>query len=1414
MSLDLGALVGSVILEDAQFQRTYPRVVRQFANLGGRAEQAAAGTATLDRSLAAAAKSANAATSALSRTQATTNRAVTSARDAAVAFIAASDGSAKLRSAELGVISAQERLNKLLVEGKAGTAQYASAQASLIRSEERLVTVRQQEAAAAEKAAAADKLTAREREAAAASNAAFLDRQSVAMARYTATAHGAQIAQEAASAATGRWKSSLAGLGRTAGELGLFIGGIEIAKKAAEFIGAGKELTDALNSVQAAAQATDEEMKPVRAQVIALGKDLRVPGATAVDAAHAIDDLVRAGMTLPRAMAAARSALLLASVANTDMAFSSRVLGDALDEFQLPASKAASTANMLGAAATSTAGGLETVFDALKYAGTRARAAEIPMDDLLAAIVDLSKAGLEGTMIGTGLAMAITKLAAPSGPGAKALKDLGIEAWDATGRFKGMTYVVSSVYEARKRFGADSQRFLADLSTVFGARAANAIAAFSGKGIEGLDRFRDRLNSFDLQKAADNMNRGVGAAFRQLSKEATAAGIDIYQGLEPGLASAVMWLGQKLPAAIQTVTNIVSPLAHEVGGVLSPAWHALGIVLGIVAGALGAVGNFLEDNRAIVTGLGTAVLVLWAAMKGFTILNAAAAAFSRFSARAAGAMSGLPARASSATASITPMTGAIGAAAVGLGILAIGWQQAQASEQRAAQRMKEIADGLAQSIEQDAGRVGKATEAFALKQIGDAGGLDFAKRFGVTMDDIVNAAEHGGKALENLRHLATSKVLDFGVGNSADFLQTLDDINKQLPKQIELYKAVQKANRDNQAAADGGAAAAAGQASALGLSTNAYLDAQQATAKNTEQTRQQTLAFQLENDAASLLQQALDGLAGVNLSVASAQTAVSSANLQVAASFKQNGKAIRGSSQAAVNNQQALQGQVQASQQLASAIGKRTHSTRAEIQSLKDSKSQLESQLRAQNQLTPAVQAYIDKLYNVKAVSDYLLKHPTQLDADSTPAQRKITTLEARIRAIKQGRVPGIDADTTAGRRKIAALQAQINSLRGKDIPINLSVSGRGVKGMHGTVQFALASGGTVPGQGNTDSVPAMLTPGEEVISKGPATKYRAILKAMNAGTVAGFASGGTVGRPPVETSITGGTGVGSITTDTVHGKKVWIYKGTRYASEMAALNAQERDRKKSNKEGLTDTATLPGVKGVAQAIAGQTGPAAKAMRLLSRAVNDAFDLKGVEKSIEQVKQKLADMKAYRSGVMGTLAGATDTTKAGSITDLLATLSGGTATNTAYTAEVTKLRAEAKGNKALTGFINQLAAQGQTTTLATLAGASKTDLAQVSKQIGAYNASLLAGGNAAVLTKYGTSVGAVSKQETQLEAERRADIEKIDKLLRAIALITGRPANISINGKVIAREVVHPEVIKILDELGNHLTYRRPHTKK
>ena len=67
------------------------------------------------------------------------------------------------------------------------------------------------------------------------------------------------------------------------------------------------------------------------------------------------------------------------------------------------------------------------------------------------------------------------------------------------------------------------------------------------------------------------------------------------------------------------------------------------------------------------------------------------------------------------------------------------------------------------------------------------------------------------------------------------------------------------------------------------------------------------------------------------------------------------------------------------------------------------------------------------------------------------------------------------------------------------------------------------ANGGAIPGTGNTDSVPALLMPGEFVMNKKATQKYGPIIAAMNEGTIQGFADAGMVKRSTEQSHITRG---------------------------------------------------------------------------------------------------------------------------------------------------------------------------------------------------------------------------------------------------------------------------------------------------
>ena len=81
--------------------------------------------------------------------------------------------------------------------------------------------------------------------------------------------------------------------------------------------------------------------------------------------------------------------------------------------------------------------------------------------------------------------------------------------------------------------------------------------------------------------------------------------------------------------------------------------------------------------------------------------------------------------------------------------------------------------------------------------------------------------------------------------------------------------------------------------------------------------------------------------------------------------------------------------------------------------------------------------------------------------------------------------------------REYAAYAAQINAS---------PATSRGAFAPRQPLRFA--TGGQVPGSGNKDTIPALLTPGEMVINKSASQKHGAVLKSINNGTVGMYAKG------------------------------------------------------------------------------------------------------------------------------------------------------------------------------------------------------------------------------------------------------------------------------------------------------------------
>jgi hypothetical protein len=154
---------------------------------------------------------------------------------------------------------------------------------------------------------------------------------------------------------------------------------------------------------------------------VALGNDMTLPGASASDAATAMLELSKAGLSVNDTMDAAKGTLQLAAAAETDAATAAGMVAGALNAFGLEGNKAAMVADQLAAGANASAASITDLSQGFQAAGFAFNATGQKTDDLITSLAMLTNVGLTGSDAGTALKNAMMQLMAPTDAAAKTM---------------------------------------------------------------------------------------------------------------------------------------------------------------------------------------------------------------------------------------------------------------------------------------------------------------------------------------------------------------------------------------------------------------------------------------------------------------------------------------------------------------------------------------------------------------------------------------------------------------------------------------------------------------------------------------------------------------------------------------------------------------------------------------------------------------------------------------------------------------------------------------------------------------------------------------------------------------------------------------------------------------------------------
>ncbi|MCT8174384.1 phage tail tape measure protein [Variovorax sp. CY25R-8] len=304
----------------------------------------------------------------------------------------------------------------------------------------------------------------------------------------------------------------------------------------AGWVKGGADLEQQLSRVQAATGATAEEMRLLRKATADAAADARY-NFTQLEAAGALENLAKAGLSVRDAIATLPAAMSLARAGDVELATSAEYLTKIVNGLGLSFSESGRVADVLAKGANATNTSVVGLAQALSYAAPLANTLGIGLEATVAIIGKFADAGIDASRAGTALNSILAQFSDPASKFRTELAAAGI----TTTNFEKMLHELAAA-------GPAGQRAIAAV----GQEAGPALRALLNQGIGKLDDLKKSLQdaSGSAAEAAAIMQRNLKGAFSGLVTAWDSVRNALTTPILPVLTQAVERLAGALRSAV------------------------------------------------------------------------------------------------------------------------------------------------------------------------------------------------------------------------------------------------------------------------------------------------------------------------------------------------------------------------------------------------------------------------------------------------------------------------------------------------------------------------------------------------------------------------------------------------------------------------------------------------------------------------------------------------------------------------------------------------------------------------------------------------------------------------------------------------------------------------------------------------
>lgn len=305
-------------------------------------------------------------------------------------------------------------------------------------------------------------------------------------------------------------------------------------------------------NVGAVSNSTEKELNTLKNTVLELGTNYRY---SAAEIAKGLTIIAQAGFSAREANSVIVAATQLAAGTLSDMSTTANILTTVIRAWNRDASEATKIADSMAAAINQSKLSMDGLVTSFNYVSAAAPEVGLSLEGTLAALAQMSNAGLNASIASTSLRAMLSDLMAPNERFTRSLRNVGLTISDVSPMVNSFGDILKKLKDA----GFDVNSAFEGLER----RAATGIALMI-KNADSYEEMTKRMYEMGAaQRMAEQNLNTLDSAWKQFNNTLT---VDLFKNLEGGLGG--------LQSTLRMLSSMISDLSIFVGAVLGPIMSA------------------------------------------------------------------------------------------------------------------------------------------------------------------------------------------------------------------------------------------------------------------------------------------------------------------------------------------------------------------------------------------------------------------------------------------------------------------------------------------------------------------------------------------------------------------------------------------------------------------------------------------------------------------------------------------------------------------------------------------------------------------------------------------------------------------------------------------------------------------------